>query len=70
MSNIQVKEGCSDKYKSIISEYFSGVTFNELVKKYSATHMVKSELTGKDILMPKDMAANEVYKALSYIDWT
>lgn len=64
-----VKKSCPDEYKKIISEYFSGVTFKELVKRYSASHMVKSESTGKEIPMPKVMAEREVYKILSYIDW-
>lgn len=32
--------------------------------------MVKSESTGKEIKMPKDMASEKVYEALSYIDWS
>ena len=63
-----VKKSCPDEYKKIITEYFNGVTFKELVKRYSASHMVKSELTGKEISMSKAMAEKEVFKALSYID--
>ena len=50
-----VKKGCPVEYSEIISEYFKGVTFKELVKRYSASHMVKSESTGKEISMPKTM---------------
>lgn len=70
MNTIKVKQNCSNEQEQIIKEYFSGVTFKELVKKYSASHTVKSECTGKEIAMPKDMAAKEIYKALSYIDWS
>lgn len=70
MNTIKVKQGCSSEQKRIITEYFSGVTFKELVKKYSASHTVKSESTGKEIVMPKDMAERKIYKALSYIDWS
>lgn len=70
MSDIKVKQGCSREYEQIIKEYFSGITFKGLVKKYSESHTVKSESTGKEIAMPKDMAAKEIYKALSYIDWS
>lgn len=69
MNTVKTKKGCSKEQQNIIVEYFSGVTFKELVKRYSSSHMVKSELTGKEISMPKDMAAKEIYKALSYIDW-
>lgn len=70
MNTIKVKQGCSSEQKRIITEYFSGVTFKSLVKKYSESHMVKSESTGKEIKMPKDMASEKVYEALSYIDWS
>lgn len=69
MNVVKTKKGCSEKQKQIITEYFNGVTFKNLVKKYSESHMVKSESTGKEIKMPKNMAEKEIYKALSYIDW-
>lgn len=47
MNVVKTKKGCSKEQQNIIAEYFSGVTFKELVKKYSVKHTVKSELTGK-----------------------
>lgn len=69
MNTIKVKRGCSSEQKRIITEYFSGITFKNLVKRYSTSHTIKSEITGKEVVMPKSMAAREVYQALSYIDW-
>ena len=69
MNTIKVKQGCSSEQKRIITEYFNGLTFKSLVKKYSESHLVRSESTGKEIKMPKSMAEKEIYEALRCIDW-
>lgn len=69
MTNNKFKPGCSKEQKEIINEYFSGVTFKELVKKYSQSHTIMSEITKKEIQMPTNEAELKIYEALSFIVW-
>lgn len=65
----QYKPGTTREQQNIIKQFFYGTTVDGLVKEYQNSHMVKSEVTGKDIRMPKKMAKEIIYEALKLIDW-
>lgn len=64
-----IESSATREQKEIIQRYLDGASVEKLINEYSATHTIRSEKTGKNITMPKEIAGKKICAALSLIKW-
>lgn len=69
METVCLKAAATREQEEIIKRYLDGASVEKLINEYSATHIIRSEKTGKNITMPKEIAGEKICAALSLINW-